>query len=118
MKLPEIKPILSAAQSVQDAVRLIGLHGIGKTDIIKEWAKENDYHLEILLLSNQEVGDIVGIPINKEINGVTVETWSVPIWLQRMRDAAFPDCDIDDLEFRDPKFKEFVFEKIKSEKYK
>lgn len=88
MKLSEIKPILTAAQRVQDAIRMTGLHGIGKTEIVREWAEENDYHLESLYLSNQEVGDIVGVPHNELINGIMIEKWSVPSWLQRMREAS------------------------------
>jgi hypothetical protein len=65
-----------------------GLHGIGKSQIVEQFAEESDIHLEILFLSHQEVGDLIGIPETIMLDGVSVTTWSVPIWLQRMKMAA------------------------------
>ncbi len=94
MKMQHIPGFLDAAKQADDSVLLVGLHGIGKTEIAKQWAKKNNIHLEILYLSNQEVGDIIGIPVTKTINTSDLEDskavteWAEPIWLHRMKVAA------------------------------
>lgn len=88
MDIQTAREILSAAALADDAVIIEGVHGIGKSGIVKQFAEEENYHIEELFLSHQEVGDIIGIPNTVELNGVTVTTWSVPIWLQRMKTAA------------------------------
>jgi len=87
MKISEIVPLLTQAQVVNDTVLMTGVHGIGKSDVVKQWARENNVHLEILFLSNQEVGDLVGIPHNIEVDGKVIERWSVPSWLDRLNEA-------------------------------
>jgi len=88
MKMLEVKPLLTAGLWAKDSILMIGVHGIGKSDVVRDWALENDIHIETLFLSNQEVGDLIGIPHNVEINGVVIEKWSVPAWLQRMIEAS------------------------------
>jgi hypothetical protein len=87
MKISEVAPLISACQDANDSLLMTGVHGIGKSDVVEEWAKENNVHLEILFLSNQEVGDLIGIPHNRVENGKTIEEWSVPSWLDRMNTA-------------------------------
>jgi AAA domain (dynein-related subfamily) len=87
MDINSAKKIIKAAVYADDSVIMEGLHGIGKSEIVKQFAKENDYHLEELFLSHQEVGDLIGIPHMIEKDGKSVTTWSVPIWLQRMYSA-------------------------------
>ena len=84
MKVSNIKPVLDACFDAEDSVRLIGVHGIGKTDIIKEWCESKDFHVEFLHLSNQDVGDLIGIP--NIVDGVT--TWAEPLWLNNLKKAA------------------------------
>lgn len=88
MDIQTAKQMISAAALADDAVIMEGVHGIGKSQIVKQFAKENDYHIEELFLSHQEVGDLIGIPHTVEKDGATLTMWSVPIWLQRMNDAA------------------------------
>ena len=88
MNIAEAKCVIHAASVADDTVIIEGVHGIGKSDIVKQFAKENDYHIETLFLSQQEVGDLIGIPTIVEDNGNQLTVWSVPIWLQRMRDAS------------------------------
>lgn len=88
MDIQSAKEIIKAAAIADDTVIMEGLHGIGKSNIVKQFAKENGYHLEELFLSHQEVGDLIGIPHTIEKDGLTVTTWSMPIWLQRMQQAA------------------------------
>ena len=88
MDIKTAKQIISAAAIADDTVIMEGLHGIGKSNIVKQYAKENGYHLEELFLSHQEVGDLIGIPHIVERGDNTITTWSIPIWLQRMNDAS------------------------------
>jgi len=88
MKISKIKPILAAAHEADDSVLMEGLHGIGKSEIVKQYCDENGYHYTALFLSHQEVGDLIGIPVTEVINDESVTLWSKPIWLQRMEEAA------------------------------
>lgn len=80
--------ILSLSREAGDAVLIQGKHGIGKSKITQTFCTENDYHLETLFLSHQEVGDIIGIPNIVTEDGKNITKWSVPVWLQRMYTAA------------------------------
>lgn len=88
MDIQSAKQVIRAAAIADDTVIMEGLHGIGKSNIVKQFANEEDYHLEELFLSHQEVGDLIGIPHTIEKEGTTITTWSLPIWLQRMNIAA------------------------------
>ncbi|MCD6434772.1 MAG: AAA family ATPase [Clostridiales bacterium] len=66
---------------------MVGLHGIGKSQIVTAFAKENGYHCEILQLPLLEEGDLIGIPVISERNGVKVTEWAKPVWLQRIDEA-------------------------------
>jgi alkaline phosphatase D len=88
MDIQSAKQVIRAAALADDTVIMEGLHGIGKSNIVKQFAKEDGYHLEELFLSHQEVGDLIGIPHTIEIDGSTVTTWSKPIWFQRIQKAA------------------------------
>jgi len=87
MNIEQIKQVIRAAAIADDTVIIEGLHGLGKSDAVKQIAKEDDYHLEVLFLSTQDTGDLVGIPHLVELNGESVTTWSVPVWLNRMNEA-------------------------------
>lgn len=68
-----------------------GDHGIGKSDSVYSFAKENDFHVESLFLSHQEVADLIGIPTLEKAagtDGIPLTTWSKPVWLHRMEQAA------------------------------
>lgn len=88
MDIQSAKEAIFAASLADDAVIMEGLHGIGKSQIVKQFSEEQGYHLEELFLSHQEVGDVIGIPHIIESGKNSLTTWSVPIWLQRMRDAS------------------------------
>lgn len=83
MNIQEAKIIIGIAKDADDVVIMQGKHGIGKSAIVQEYSRENNYYLTELFLSNQEVGDLIGLP--ETINGV--QYWSIPHWLQRMYDA-------------------------------
>jgi len=87
MNIEQIKHVIRAAAVADDTVIIEGLHGLGKSDSVKQIAEEDGYHLEVLFLSTQDTGDLVGIPHLVEMNGESVTTWSVPVWLNRMNEA-------------------------------
>jgi len=84
MNISQVGPILEASKLADDSVLMEGLHGIGKSEIVKQYCTKNGYFYTALFLSHQEVGDLIGIPYIE--NGV--QHWSVPVWLQRMNAAA------------------------------
>ena len=79
-----LEKILTTAKLSSENVLIEGYHGIGKSEQVKNYAKQNNMHLEILYLSHQEVGDLIGIPYI--VNNTTM--WTKPIWLVRMEEAA------------------------------
>ena len=109
MNINEVKGIIRAAALADDTVIIEGLHGIGKSEAAKQIMEEDDYHMETLFLSHQEVGDLIGTPHTIMDGDTAITTWSVPIWLDRMNNAAWPDeFEMSDLTFRDKDFEEFV----------
>ena len=83
MKISSMKEVFTVAHLSNDAVRMVGLHGIGKSQVVEQFARENNFHIETLFLSQNEVADLIGIPDMKD--GITY--WTKPIWLKRMEDA-------------------------------
>ena len=68
-----------------------GKHGIGKTEIIKQFAAENDYNCVALYLSTQDVSDLVGLPIKDETTyGKTVTEFAEPAWLRKAKEDDRP----------------------------
>ena len=80
MNIKEVKNILKYVAEVNDALLIRGEAGIGKSQVVKQFADENNYHFEDLRLGNQEIGDLIGIPVTYEDKTV----WTKPIWLDRM----------------------------------
>ena len=88
MDIEDVKYIIEAAAMSDDAVIIEGDAGLGKSAIVKQFATENNYHIETLFLSHNEVGDLVGIPRVIEMGEALITSWSIPIWLQRMYQAS------------------------------
>lgn len=88
MKISEILPMLTSVKKAGLALAITGDAGIGKSAVVKQYAKMNNMHIEDLRLGNQEIGDLIGMPHNVERDGVVVEEWSTPSWLHRMNKAA------------------------------
>ena len=88
MDITTAKKIIELSLKTGDAILMEGLHGIGKSDIAKQIAKENGFHIEILFLSHQETADLIGIPHIVEKDGKQLTMWSMPDWLQRMYNAS------------------------------
>lgn len=66
------------------SVLVKGVHGIGKSERAEAYAQKHGHHCEVLFLSHQETGDLIGIP--KEKHDITY--WTVPSWLNKMYEAA------------------------------
>jgi hypothetical protein len=60
---------------------LWGYHGVGKTEIVKQVAKDMGYNLVVLHLATQDIIDLIGRPVTETIDGIEVQKWSVPGWL-------------------------------------
>ena len=88
MEVGKAKGIMTVAQMAGDTVLMDGVHGIGKSEVVREWAKEAGVHFEVLFLSQQEVGDLIGLPKVVEKGGKFLTDWTVPTWLQRVYEAA------------------------------
>lgn len=78
-----LNKILEIARISDENVLIEGLHGIGKSEQVKEYADKQNLHLEILYLSHQEVGDLIGMP--SIVENITI--WTKPSWLVRMEEA-------------------------------
>jgi alkaline phosphatase D len=87
MNVASMKEILGIAHKSQNAVHMIGEAGIGKTEIVKQFAKEMGYHVEVLQLTVMDTGDLMGMPDIYEKDGERVTSWAKPIWLQRINQA-------------------------------
>ncbi len=87
MKIENMKEIMGIAHQSQNAVRMIGLHGIGKTQIVKQFAQEQGYHCEVLQLTVMDETDLIGMPVIEDTKNGKVTTWAKPIWLQRIDKA-------------------------------
>lgn len=109
MNIKESKLFIKAADLANKSPLLQGVHGIGKSDIVHQYAVDNNLHCETLILSLMDVGDLLGLPRTIEVGGQLTTTWSAPDWFCRVVDAAFPtSVNFEDLVFNDSKFEKYV----------
>lgn len=109
----EIKQIIAAADACGQVPLIEGLHGIGKSEGVYQYAQEANLHYEPLILSLMEVADLMGIPESTSIGGLKSTTWAAPTWYSRIVDNAWPkDIEYSDLVFKDPEFEKFVKERL------
>lgn len=109
MNMNQAKNIIKAAGNVGHTVLMSGPHGIGKSSIVHQYAKEANKQCVDLFLSHMEMGDVLGLPRTAEVGGVLTTTWSAPDWIQTIINYAFPPhVDINDLSFGDEAFKEHL----------
>lgn len=88
INITDLNELLQLALDGKNSVLVSGNHGIGKSEIITQFADEANLHIEVLYLSQNEVADLVGIPFIDKENGVQVTKWSEPIWLNRLNEAS------------------------------
>ena len=109
MHIQELFPLLSATDMCSQVPLITGKHGIGKSEAIKQFAKDNNLHCEVLILSLMDVADLCGIPRTASIGGQQSTVWSAPDWFSRIVNAAWGvELNISDLVFHDPEFESFV----------
>ena len=85
----QLEEIYKVACDTTVSVIVEGDHGIGKSESVYSFAKKNNFHVEPLFLSHQEVADLIGIPtMERDKSNHALTTWSKPIWLHRMEEAA------------------------------
>lgn len=117
MNINHAKKIITAASMANHTVLLSGPHGCGKSSIVKQFAKENNYFCQELFLSHMEPGDVLGIPRTVKIGGIPTTTWSAPDWINAIINKAFPyEVKLEDLIFGDEAFQKFVINSSSIEK--
>jgi len=87
MNLSKITTAIDIAYKSGDNVHMIGPHGIGKSEIVTQWGKENGYHVEVLQLPILEVSDLIGMPDIVETKFGKVTTWAAPEWVHRIHEV-------------------------------
>jgi MoxR-like ATPase len=99
----EIAQIIAAADVCGHVPLIKGLHGIGKSEAVAQYAKDQDMYFEPLILSLMDTGDMIGLPVEKTVGGLTSTVWAAPSWFTNVVNAAWPsNLDVLDLEFSDP----------------
>lgn len=81
--MKHLENVLNLAHLSNTSVLLKGVHGIGKSERAENYAQKKNYHCEVLFLSHQETGDLIGIPYLNDSSTV----WSTPVWLKRIYEA-------------------------------
>ncbi len=66
MTVNEAKKLAKKIMSVGEIPLLVGHFGVGKTDLVREIAQETGRDLVILILSQMEPGDLIGLPARGE----------------------------------------------------
>lgn len=109
MNIKELQYVFQAADKANDSVIVESVHGVGKSDSVKQFAREHDYFCQELFLSMMDTGDMLGIPRTRMVGSETRTVWSETDWFGRITDEAFPQLNhVSDLVFTDDKFREFV----------
>lgn len=113
MNIPQALQLLTASHLADDTALFEGKHGIGKSAIVQQFAKENNYHLEELFLSMMDTGDLIGIPRTANIAGMQSTVWSAPDWYSRIINRAWPtSVNLEDIVFADADFEKFAKEQL------
>uniref|UniRef100_A0A832MN15 AAA+ ATPase domain-containing protein n=1 Tax=Pseudothermotoga hypogea TaxID=57487 RepID=A0A832MN15_9THEM len=72
MRIDEAKPVLQYIMQLGMVPMLVGEAGIGKTEIIKRIGLENNRDVIVLMLSQMEPGDLLGLPARDERTQKTI----------------------------------------------
>lgn len=109
MDIAEVQLLMAEADKVGQVPLIESLHGIGKSSICANYAKENNLHYEPLILSLMDTGDLLGIPKVTELGGMSTTVWSAPDWYSRIVNAAWPtELKFDRLAFADDELQTIV----------
>jgi len=89
--ITQIKEIIrfsleSSDEKTKLPLSLMGVHGVGKTELVQQVAADMGYNLVTLHLATQDICDLIGVPRAKDVQGRdgethTIQIWSCPDWL-------------------------------------
>lgn len=118
MNIEELKEFIGDADACGHVPLVRGLHGIGKSESSAQYAKDENLHFEPLILSLMDTGDMLGIPVENNVGGLTSTTWAAPTWYSNIVNAAWPNVlKYERLEFSDTGFQSFVHDQMSSDTY-
>lgn len=84
MNLKTLKRVLPVTFKSNLVPLIVGTHGIGKSQIVRETAKEMGIDFIDLRVGTQEVGDLLGLPnFTKDDNGTNVTEHCIPNWFPK-----------------------------------
>lgn len=113
MNIKEAQKFIEAVDLVNKSPLITGLHGIGKSEVIRQYAEDNGLHCETLILSLMDTGDLLGLPRTAEVGGQLTTVWAAPAWFNRIVNAAFPPIvAMADLSFKDESFYSYVVDRV------
>lgn len=103
MNIKEAVHMLKSADVSNKSLLIEGLHGIGKSEVVRQYAKQNDMHLETCIMSLMDTSDLMGMPKTAEVSGLVTTVWAAPDWYSRIVNAAWPNqLKVSELVFNDP----------------
>ena len=109
MTVADTAHFIAAADKANITPLLIGPHGIGKSDSLKQYAESQGLLLEVLILSLMDTADLQGMPRTIMIGGQTSTIWAAPSWLNKIIEAAWPtSLKRDKLNFHEAEFEAYV----------
>lgn len=95
MNINKLKEAMPFALKAKIPLMLVGHHGIGKTEGVRQFCEEQGHLLRIVNLGTQEVGDIIGLAdFEKDKSGNNVATkFMIPDWAKQIKEfcEANPD---------------------------
>lgn len=81
MNLNTVKQALPVLAKANIVGNLIGIHGVGKSTVVREYCEENTMGFIDLRLGQMEVGDLLGLPeITTDKNGDKITVFARPKW--------------------------------------
>lgn len=86
MKIDQVKASLGAIFAIGRTPHLIGHHGLGKSSVVYQWAKENGYKVSERRLGQMaDAGDLIGLQefIRDSKNNATHTKHVLPDWFPR-----------------------------------
>lgn len=86
MNIEDVKKALPILMKVKLPAMLVGTHGVGKTQGVKQFAKENGYLIKIVNLGCEDVGDLKGLPefVEDDNGNITATAFMKPDWAEEM----------------------------------
>lgn len=114
MNINEARNLIATADLVDQVPLISGQHGIGKSEIVSQYANDIGLHNETMMMSLMDTGDIAGIPRTAEIGGQVSTVWAAPQFITNVINKAWPKVlNVDSLVFEDETFQSLVLDNHK-----